>query len=57
VVNDSTDVNTVAQHIADLLDDPELRQRMGVASRQRAITEFSYEMLAKRLGNVFGVWS
>ena len=57
VVNDSTDVNTVAQHIADLLDDPALRHRMGVASRQRAITEFSYEILAKRLGNVFGVWS
>ncbi len=57
VVDDSTDVNTVAQRIADLLDDPDLRRRMGVASRQRAITEFSYEMLAKRLGDVFGVWS
>jgi glycosyltransferase involved in cell wall biosynthesis len=40
-----------------LLNDPDLRRRMGVASRERAITEFSYEMLAERLGNVFGVWS
>jgi glycosyltransferase involved in cell wall biosynthesis len=40
-----------------LLNDPELRKRMGVASRERAVKEFSYEMLAERLGNVFGVWS
>jgi len=39
------------------LNDPELRRRMGEASRQRAVQEFSYEMLAERLGNVFGVWS
>jgi len=39
------------------LDDPALRHRMGLASRQRAITEVSHEILAKRLGNVFGVWS
>jgi glycosyltransferase involved in cell wall biosynthesis len=32
-------------------------RRMGEASRQRAVQEFSYEMLAERLGNVFGVWS
>ncbi|MEY3797220.1 MAG: hypothetical protein RL628_670 [Actinomycetota bacterium] len=57
VVDDSEDVKTVASHIETLLNDPELRRRMGEASRQRAVQEFSYEMLAERLGNVFGVWS
>jgi phosphatidylinositol alpha-1,6-mannosyltransferase len=57
VVDESEDVEAVAGYMETLLDDPDLRRRMGVASRERAITEFSYEMLAERLGNVFGVWS
>jgi phosphatidylinositol alpha-1,6-mannosyltransferase len=57
VVAESEDVEAVAGYMETLLNDPDLRRRMGVASRERAITEFSYEMLAERLGNVFGVWS
>ena len=57
VVEQSDDVEQVVRYIETLLNDSELRQRMGVASRERAVKEFSYEMLAERLGNVFGVWS
>ncbi len=35
--------------IADLLDDPARRRAMGTASRVRAETEFSYDVLADRL--------
>ena len=41
--------NTVAA-FTRLLDDPGLRRRMSIASRQRAEVEFSYEVLAARLG-------
>ena len=57
IVEDSQDVSSVVRYLETLLNDPELRQRMGAASRERALAEFSYEMLAERLGNVFGVWS
>ena len=57
VVDDSTNVEQVARHIETLLEDAPLREQMGRASRQRALQEFSYEMLAERLGHVFGVWS
>ncbi len=41
--------NTVAA-FTRLLDDPDLRHRMSIASRQRAEVEFSYDVLAARLG-------
>ena len=37
-----------------LVDDPALRAKMGVASRHRAVTEFSYDVLAERLGTALG---
>jgi phosphatidylinositol alpha-1,6-mannosyltransferase len=55
VVEDPSDVNEVVRRIAQLLDDDELRVAMGRASRARAIAEFSYEMLATRLGDALGV--
>jgi phosphatidylinositol alpha-1,6-mannosyltransferase len=55
VVEDPSDVNEVVRRIAQLLDDDELRAAMGRASRARAIAEFSYEMLATRLGDALGV--
>jgi phosphatidylinositol alpha-1,6-mannosyltransferase len=44
----------VADAIAALLDDPSRRTAMSVASRQRAITEFSHDVLARRLGESLG---
>jgi glycosyltransferase involved in cell wall biosynthesis len=55
VVEDPSDVNEAVRRIAQLLDDDELRAAMGRASRARAIAEFSYEMLATRLGDALGV--
>ena len=45
----------VADAIADLLDDPARRAAMGAASRERAVAEFSYDVLAARLGKALGV--
>jgi phosphatidyl-myo-inositol dimannoside synthase len=45
----------VAAAISELLDDDEARARMSLASRERAVTEFSYDVLAQRLGDSFGV--
>lgn len=38
-----------------LLDDDALRTRMGAASRDRAVSEFSYDVLAAQLGSALGV--
>ncbi|MBA3605123.1 MAG: hypothetical protein H0W46_03955, partial [Acidimicrobiia bacterium] len=45
----------VAHALVDLLDDPARRAAMGCASRRRAETEFSYDVLAERLGRSLGV--
>ena len=45
----------VADAIADLLDDPARRATMAAASRARAVAEFSYDVLAARLGKALGV--
>jgi glycosyltransferase involved in cell wall biosynthesis len=37
-----------------LLDDPAMRRTMGRAGRARAVNEFSYDGLAKRLGVSLG---
>jgi len=55
VVDDPTDVNEVVRRIAQILDDSDLRESMGRASRRRAIDEFSYETLAARLGDALEV--
>lgn len=49
LVHDPGDERQVAAAIAQLLDDPEGRARMGEAGRQRAVAEFSYDLLATRL--------
>ena len=46
---------TARENIADLLDDPARRGAMGAASRERAVAEFSYDVLAARLGAALGV--
>jgi phosphatidylinositol alpha-1,6-mannosyltransferase len=49
VVRRPTDAGAAARAIGDLLGDPELRRRMGTASRQRAEASFDYDKLAPRL--------
>jgi phosphatidylinositol alpha-1,6-mannosyltransferase len=55
VLDNPTDVAGVAARIANILDDDALRLSMSRASRERAETEFDYEVLARRLGNVLKV--
>lgn len=50
VMSDPLDIDAVSQRLTQLLDDPALRRRMGAASRLRAETDFSYDVLAARLG-------
>lgn len=47
----------VAEAIETLLEDPALRARMAVASRERAVNEFSYDVLARRLGQSLGAFA
>ena len=55
VVKRPDDWRDVATAIEELLDDPALRVSMGLASRERAVTEFSYDVLSDRLGRSLGV--
>jgi phosphatidylinositol alpha-1,6-mannosyltransferase len=50
VVRDPEDPDEAAAAIRDLLDDPSRRAEMGRAARRRAEEEFSYDLLAERLG-------
>ena len=49
VVDDPTDANEVEASLSRLLNDEAKRRSMGVASRERSIQEFSYDLLASRL--------
>jgi phosphatidyl-myo-inositol dimannoside synthase len=49
VVDDPRDPAAVARALAELLVDPERRAQMGAAARRRAVAEFDYDRLAKRL--------
>lgn len=51
VVDPPDDVGRVAEALASLLENPSLRQRMGAVARDRAVAEFSYDILAARLGS------
>lgn len=53
VVEEPESPRAVAAAIGRLLDDPELRARMGAQSRQRAEAAFSYDVLAGRLAAYF----
>jgi phosphatidylinositol alpha-1,6-mannosyltransferase len=54
VVRRPDDHHEVARAFVDLLDDDLRRASMGRASRERAVTEFSYDVLAERLGKSLG---
>ena len=55
VVRNPDDVSESAAALRRLLDDDAERERMGKAARRRAEVEFSYEVLAARLGAALGV--
>ena len=55
VMDDPTDASGLAARLVRILDNPELRASMAVASRQRAESEFNYDVLAHRLGEVLKV--
>jgi len=55
VVDDPDDDAAVAEAFASLLDDDGRRTAMATASRRRAETEFSYDVLAARLAGVLDV--
>jgi phosphatidyl-myo-inositol dimannoside synthase len=49
VVDRPQDSTAVGAALARLLDDTDLRQRLGEQARRRAVTEFDYDRLARRL--------
>jgi phosphatidylinositol alpha-1,6-mannosyltransferase len=50
VVARPSDVDAVAAAVGRLVDDADLRRRMGEAARARAVAQFAYDVLARRLG-------
>ena len=54
VVHQPDDPRVVAAAIERLLDDPAQARAMGAAGRTRAVEEFSYDVLAHRLGTSLG---
>ena len=55
VVQNPSDVGQVASTVTQLLDDVFLRSLMSVASRERALNTFDYDVLSKSLAQVFKV--
>lgn len=55
MIDPATDVSQVVAALTRLLDDSELREQMGTTGRRRAEAEFSYDLLARRLGDSLGV--
>ncbi len=49
IIDDPEDVAGAAKAISDLLSDPSRRAQMATAARQRAVKEFSYDVLTARL--------
>jgi phosphatidylinositol alpha-1,6-mannosyltransferase len=56
VVREPRDPDAVAAALASLLDDPDRRARMGAAARQRAVEQFSWDLLARRLADALQRW-
>ena len=54
VVRRPRDVGAVAAALSSVLDDPQLRARMGEAARRRAVDHFSYDHLAESLQKAIG---
>ena len=56
VPHDPGSVDDPADALATLLADPEARRQMGKAGRERAVAEFSYDVLASRLHDGLQQW-
>ncbi|HEY5874768.1 MAG TPA: glycosyltransferase family 4 protein [Ilumatobacteraceae bacterium] len=54
VIDEPTDARAVAEALSTILTDDALRTAMAQASRTRAVTQFSYDVLAERLGRALG---
>jgi phosphatidylinositol alpha-1,6-mannosyltransferase len=54
VVRRPEDAREVAAAFTRLLEDPAAARRMGEAARERVVAEFSYDVLAERLGRSLG---
>jgi glycosyltransferase involved in cell wall biosynthesis len=54
MIRHADDHREAARAFERLLDDPRLREKMGSAGRTRAVEEFSYDGLARRLGLSLG---
>jgi phosphatidylinositol alpha-1,6-mannosyltransferase len=54
VIDEPTDARAVADALGTILTDDALRAAMAQASRSRAVTQFSYDVLAERLGRALG---
>lgn len=57
VVDAEASIDEIARIMGQLLDDGRRRERMGSAARQRAIDQFSYDVLADQLHKVIGRWT
>lgn len=49
VVDYRASVPSIAEHLKALLNDPELRKRMGEAGRRRAVEKYDYRLVARQL--------
>ena len=56
VISEPENVQQVADSMTQLLDDDDLRAAMAQRSRERVLEEFSYDVLARRLGETLGVY-
>ena len=57
VVDADATISDITSTISELLANPERRFEMGAASRQRATTEFSYDVLAMKLQSTLDEWA
>ncbi|MEM9515344.1 MAG: glycosyltransferase family 4 protein [Actinomycetota bacterium] len=55
VIDEPESIQAVVDALTKLLDDDALRARMATRSRQRALDDFAYDVLARRLGDTLGV--
>jgi phosphatidylinositol alpha-1,6-mannosyltransferase len=55
VIKQPSNVAHVAQAINSLFADPDRMQKMGVSARNRALSQFDYQVLTKRLADVLQV--